>query len=105
MGDDGCCHGKQIHDLVDKFQTHIEQGPSREEAQDRLRKHGPNELSEGPRPGFLALLLGQFNNFLVIILIVAAGLSILLGEYIDVIAITFIVALNAVVGVIQESKA
>ncbi len=40
-----------------------------------------------------------------IILIVAAGVSLLLGEYIDSIAIMFIVALNAVVGVIQESKA
>ena len=105
MADDGYCHGKPIDLLVSEFQTHIEQGLSREEAQDRLRKHGPNELSEKPRPGFLSLLLDQFNNFLVIILIVAAGLSILLGEYIDAIAIIFIVALNAVVGVIQESKA
>ena len=105
MADDGYYHGKPIHDLVGEFQTHIEQGLSREEAQDRLRKHGPNELSEKPRPGFLSLLLDQFNNFLVIILIVAAVLSILLGEYIDAIAIIFIVALNAVVGVIQESKA
>ncbi len=102
---DNQCHGKRIDDIVNEFQTHMEQGLSREEAQDRLRKHGPNELSEKPRPGFLSLLLDQFNNFLVIILIVAAVLSILLGEYIDAIAIIFIVVLNAVVGVIQESKA
>ena len=102
---DNQCHGKRIDDIVNEFQTHIEQGLSREEAEDRLRKHGPNELSEKPRPGFLSLLLDQFNNFLVIILIVAAVLSILLGEYIDASAIIFIVILNAVVGVIQESKA
>ncbi len=99
------CHGKRIDDLVDELKTHIENGLSSQEASDRLRTHGPNELTEKPRPGFLALLLDQFNNFLVIILIVAAVLSILLGEYIDAIAIIFIVALNAVVGVIQESKA
>ena len=95
------CHGKRIDDIVDEMKTHIEKGLSSQEASDRLRTHGPNELTEKPRPGFLSLLLDQFNNFLVIILIVAAVLSILLGEYIDAIAIIFIVALNAVVGVIQ----
>ena len=99
------CHGKRIDDIVDELKTHVEKGLSSQEASDRLRTHGPNELTEKPRPGFLSLLLDQFNNFLVIILIVAAVLSILLGEYIDAIAIIFIVALNAVVGVIQESKA
>ena len=99
------CHGKRIDDIVDELKTHIEKGLSSQEASDRLRTHGSNELTEKPQPGFLSLLLDQFNDFLVIILIVAAVVSILLGEYIDAIAIIFIVALNAVVGVIQESKA
>ena len=51
------------------------------------------------------MLLSQFNNFLVIILIVAAIVSLLLGEIVDALAIMIIVVLNAVVGVIQESKA
>jgi Ca2+-transporting ATPase len=51
------------------------------------------------------MLLDQFNNFLVIILLVAAVVSLLLGEYIDAIAIFVIVLLNSVVGVVQESKA
>ena len=83
----------------------LEKGLSQEEAQERLKKFGPNELQEKPRPGFLQLLLDQFNNFLVIILIVAAVVSLLLGEYVDAIAIIVIVILNAVVGVVQESKA
>ncbi|HOG18108.1 MAG TPA: cation-translocating P-type ATPase [Syntrophales bacterium] len=99
------CHGKPIDDLVCEFQTHLEAGLSSKEAQERLKKYGPNELSERPRPGFFALLLSQFNNFLVIILIVAAVVSLLLGEYIDSIAIMVIVALNSIVGVVQESKA
>ena len=70
-----------------------------------MRQHGANELHERPRPGFLALLWDQFNNYLVIILVIAAVVSLALGEYVDSIAIMFIVALNAVVGVIQESKA
>ncbi|MDP3283266.1 MAG: cation-translocating P-type ATPase [Desulfobacterales bacterium] len=99
------CHAKPIEAVVSGLQTHIEKGLSQKDAQDRIEKYGPNELTERPRPGFFALLLDQFNNFLVIILIVAAGISLLLGEYIDSIAIMVIVVLNSVVGVIQESKA
>jgi len=98
-------HGKAIADLVSGFQTHLDRGLTQREALDRLEQFGANELTERPRPGFLALLWDQFNNYLVIILIVAALVSLALGEYVDSVAIMFIVVLNAVVGVIQESKA
>ncbi len=98
-------HSKPIDDLVSDFQTHLVQGLTQKEARDRLAKFGPNELAERPRPGFLALLWDQFNNYLVIILILAALITLALGEYVDSVAIMFIVVLNAVVGVIQESKA
>ena len=98
-------HGKSIEELVSTYQTNLDRGLTQQEAQDRLRKLGPNELTEKPRPGFLALLWAQFNNYLVIILIVAALIALALGEWVDSIAITIIVVLNAVIGVIQESKA
>ncbi|MEO8102260.1 MAG: HAD-IC family P-type ATPase, partial [Betaproteobacteria bacterium] len=98
-------HGKPIEELVSGLQTHLERGLTAQDAQERLDKFGANELTERPRPGFLALLRDQFNNYLVIILIIAAMVSLALGEYVDSIAIMFIVVLNAVVGVIQESKA
>jgi P-type Ca2+ transporter type 2C len=98
-------HEKSIDEVVRGLQTDLDRGLSEAEAQVRLHKHGPNELRERPRPGFIALLLNQFNNFLVIILIVAAVVTVILGEYIDAIAITVIIVLNAVLGVIQESKA
>src|SRR3972149_4713249 len=98
-------HGKPIEYLVSGFRTHLELGLTQREALDRLAKFRANELTERPRPGFLALLWDQFNNYLVIILIIAALLSLALGEYVDSIAIMFIVVLNAVVGVVQESKA
>ena len=98
-------HNKTIEEVVRDFQTHLDQGLTREAAEGRIRKFGSNELTEKPRPGFLALLLGQFNNYLVIILIVAALIALALGEWVDSIAIMVIVVLNAVVGVIQESKA
>jgi P-type Ca2+ transporter type 2C len=98
-------HGKAVEQLVTDFQTHLEKGLTQQEAAARLAQHGANELHEKPRPGFLALLWDQFNNYLVIILLIAAVVSLALGEYVDSIAIMFIVALNAVVGVVQESKA
>lgn len=98
-------HAKPIEDLVRALGTDLKRGLSAEEARARLATLGANELTEKPRPGFLALLWDQFNNYLVVILIAAAVVSALLGEYVDSIAILCIVALNAVVGVIQESKA
>jgi Ca2+-transporting ATPase len=98
-------HAKSIEELSGSFQTHLERGLTREEAAERLAKLGANELTEKPRPGFLALLWGQFNNYLVIILIVAALIALALGEWVDSIAIMIIVILNAIVGVVQESKA
>ena len=97
--------GKAIEELLDDFETHLERGLTSAQAQRRLEQFGANELTERPRPGFLALLWDQFKNFLVIILIIAAAISLALGEYVDSFAIMFIVLLNAVVGVIQESKA
>jgi len=98
-------HARHVDHLVSELESHVENGLTEEQARKRLQENGPNELKEKPRPGFFALLFDQFNNFLVIILIVAAFISLLLGEYIDASAIFVIVALNAVVGVIQESKA
>ncbi len=98
-------HDVSIESVTSEFETHLELGLSSQESQTRLEQYGPNELMERPRPGFFSLLLDQFNNFLVIILIVAALISLFLGEIIDAAAIMAIVALNAILGVVQESKA
>ena len=98
-------HAKPLNEVAAAFQAHLEQGLTAQEARERLQKLGPNELTEKPRPGFLALLWDQFNNYLVIILIIAALIALALGEWVDSIAIMCIVVLNAIVGVIQESKA
>lgn len=98
-------HGKTIDALTGEFETDSERGLSAAEARRRLDSGGYNELKDRPRPGFMALLWDQFNNFLIIILIVAALISLALGEYVDSAAIVLIVILNAVIGVVQESKA
>lgn len=98
-------HAQPVEDLVGALRTHLVQGLHDEEARTRLTQYGPNELQERPRPTFWQLLLGQFNNFLVIILLASAVISLFLEEYLDASAIMAIVVLNAVLGVVQESKA
>jgi len=98
-------HNLSIEQTTETTETDLESGLSSEEAEARLEKYGPNELAEQPRPGFWQLLLRQFDDFIVIMLIVAAVVSLLLGEVIEAGAIMAIVILNAVLGVVQESKA
>ncbi len=98
-------HALSIQKTAAELATDRSHGLSAEEAARRLSTAGYNELEEKPRPGFLALLLDQFKDFLVIILIVAAIVSIFLGEMVDAAAIILIVILNAAMGVVQESKA
>ncbi|HEY5270679.1 MAG TPA: cation-translocating P-type ATPase [Anaerolineales bacterium] len=82
-----------------------ENGLTGTEAAERMAQYGQNQLTEASRPGFLQLLWEQFNNFIVILLIVAAVISAFLGEWIDASAILAIVVLNAVLGIIQERRA
>lgn len=102
--------GDSWHTLdADAVMEHLEsssyEGLSLEEAGRRLEEHGPNELIEAPPITFWQMLWEQFNNFIVIMLIVACIVSALLGEYIEAGAILAIVILNATLGVIQERRA
>lgn len=96
---------KSIEETAEALGTDLKRGLTAQEAQARLEKFGPNELKERPRPGFWRMLLDQLNQFLVLMLIVSAIVSFFLGEYVDSGAIMAIVILNAILGVIQESKA
>ena len=98
-------HSLSSEEALERLNSAFNQGLSSQEAQRRLAQHGPNELTEAPRPGFWSRLLDQFKNFLVMILIVASVISLLLGDYVEALAIIAIVALNAILGVVQESKA
>jgi Ca2+-transporting ATPase len=98
-------HQHSVEEAVELLETHLHQGLTTRAARERLSRYGPNELQERPRPGFWHLLLSQFKQFLVLILIVAAIVSFFLGEYVEAGAIMAIVILNAALGVVQESKA
>jgi P-type Ca2+ transporter type 2C len=74
-------------------------------ASDHLVQYGPNRFDEEKSPSMWARFLHQFKDTMILILIVAAVLSGLMGELIDAIIILLIVVLNAVLGIVQEDKA
>ncbi|MBY6276381.1 cation-translocating P-type ATPase [Symbiobacterium thermophilum] len=75
------------------------------EAAERLARHGPNQLAEEKRRSMLTVFIDQFRDPMVIILLVAALVSLALKEFLDGGAILAIVLLNAVLGLVQEFKA
>lgn len=83
----------------------IEKGLTTEEAQERLKKFGPNKLPEPPRPSIIAEFIDQFKSFLILILVVAAVVSLFFGELTDAIVIIGIIVLNAILGVSQQRRA
>jgi Ca2+-transporting ATPase len=92
----------------------LQKGLSAEKASELLERVGPNELPEEASTPLWKRFLEQFKNFLVIILLIAAAISVAIAiirpggggeEYIDAAAILGIVLLNAILGVIQESRA
>ncbi len=90
-----------LEKLVSAYQT----GLSSQEARERLANYGPNQLVEAPRPTFLKMVLDQLKSFVVLLLIAAALISAVLGEWVDASAILAIVTLNTVMGVVQERRA
>ncbi|MCL5612282.1 MAG: cation-translocating P-type ATPase [Chloroflexi bacterium] len=97
-------HALGTEDVLRDLEAH-DNGLSSEEAAQRLHQYGHNQLHEAPRPGLLATLWDQLNNFVVILLIVASIISALLGEWVDASAILAIVILNTLLGIIQERRA
>lgn len=100
---------QNAQDVLQELQS-TAQGLTAQEAQTRLEKHGPNRLREGERVSLLSRLVKQLADPMIIVLLAAALLSgvtsVYAGESMaDVFIILFVVALNAVLGVVQESKA
>ncbi len=98
-------HSLNPAEVIKNLATTPDKGLSQAEAAKRLEQYGPNALREGERTSFFKMVLAQLNSFVVILLIVAAVISALLGEVIDAAAIVTIVVLNTVMGVVQESRA
>ncbi|WP_379153230.1 calcium-translocating P-type ATPase, SERCA-type [Paenibacillus sp. sgz5001063] len=98
-------HRLGAEELQQLFGVHPGSGLSGEDAAQRLKENGHNELSEGKAISPLILLLNQFKDFMVLVLMGATLVSGLLGEYLDAITIVAIIMLNGVLGFVQEFRA
>ncbi|MDD6174954.1 MAG: calcium-translocating P-type ATPase, PMCA-type [Firmicutes bacterium] len=104
-------HSLSAPEVLRRQGVRAEKGLSPEEAQRRLSQYGDNRLTPPGHKGIIRKFLEQFSDFMVIILLIAAGISFAVsrmeenGDFVDPIIILLIVILNAVIGVVQESKA
>lgn len=97
-------HLFNIETVCDRLKT-SDLGLGKNEVLWRRSKFGLNVLEEGRRPSFWELLLNQFKDFMVQVLLGAAGLSFFLGRSKDALLTLAVVAANALLGVVQERKA
>ncbi len=105
-------HYETQSDLLSGLQTSLESGLSNEQASQRLAKYGPNKLNEKKKKTNLQRFLDQFKDVMIIILLIAAVVSFVIAciegdpmEFFEPVLILLIVVLNAIMGMVQESKA
>jgi P-type Ca2+ transporter type 2C len=98
-------HGLDVDELSTRLETSRTEGLTREAAAARLAEVGPNEIASGGGVAPWKLLLEQFKNVLIMILLVGVLLSIVLGHATEAIVIAVIVLLAAILGFAQEYRA
>jgi Ca2+-transporting ATPase len=97
-------HTLSAEEATQKLKT-THQGLSHDEAGKRYAQYGANTLREGKSRSPWRMLLDQFSEFMILVLIAAAIISGIVGDIEDTIAIIVIITLNAVIGFIQEYRA
>jgi Ca2+-transporting ATPase len=97
-------HRLSIEETFELLDTQ-QQGLSTPNAEAKLLQYGPNELQEGKKKNIAGMLLAQFKDVMILILLAAAIISGIIGDLTDTIVILVIVLLNAILGFIQEYRA
>ncbi len=95
---------KESGEVVGELGSSVK-GLSAQEAQNRLKKYGPNELEEKRKKTAVMMLMDQFKDFMIIVLMAAAVVAGVAGKPTDAVAIIAIVILNAIIGFVQEYRA
>lgn len=95
---------KRIEERLEEFKS-SEQGLTQSEAEERIQEYGRNELQEEQGDSIIGIFFKNFKDVMIIILLIAAGLSAFLGEYVDAIIILAIVIVNAIISTVQSVKA
>ena len=101
----------KIDEVQKNLKTNIERGLTNEEVEKRKAEYGINKLNENKKESIMIRFIKQFNDFMIIILIIASIISAVVSyirgenDYFDSIIIIAIVVLNAIMGLIQEARA
>lgn len=104
-------HTIKKEEIEKMLHTDLKNGITEEEAKKRLQEYGKNILEEKKKENIFVKFIKQFNDFMIIILIIAAIVSAIIamaegtGDYLDSAIIIAIVILNAIMGLVQEAKA
>jgi len=104
-------HMLKTEEVLRRLQTSTKMGLADNEIESRKEKYGSNKLQEKKKENIVIKFVKQFNDFMIIILIIAALISAVMakidgtGDYIESIIIIAVVVLNAIMGLVQESKA
>lgn len=104
-------HSSSVEEIAKNLKTNINIGLTDDEAQKRFERYGPNNLKEKKKESIFVKFIKQFNDFMIITLIIAAIISAVVSklngeaDYIDSIIIVAIVIFNAIMGLVQEQKA
>lgn len=91
--------------FLKKLEVDMEKGLSTKEVTSRIEQYGLNKFQEKKKRTLFMMLLDQFKDVMIMILILASVLSIAVGELKDGVVIIGIVILNAILGASQENRA
>ena len=97
----------ESNEVIEKLGSDKVKGLTSEEAQKRLLENGENALKEGKKESIIVKFFKQFLDALIIILLIAAVVSLIIdpSEWVDSVVIFVVVMINAILGVVQESRA
>ena len=105
-------HSENLQSVLAEVDTNVESGLTKEEVKKRTEKFGKNKLQEKKKKSWAAKFFEQFKDVMIVILIIAAVVSFVIAcveknpkEFFEPVLILLIVVLNAIMGVVQESKA
>ena len=104
-------HTLNLSEVKQKLKTNYQYGLTLEEVDKRFQEYGENKLDDKPKESLIVKFFKQFNDFMIIILIIASIVSAVIekiqgsNDYLDSIIIIAIVVFNAIMGIVQEAKA
>ena len=99
------CHADSVEGVARSLDTDVDSGLPFSAIPERLAEHGPNELDSSGGPRVWHVLLSQFRNPLIYVLLASAAVTVVIGHAVDAIVILGVVIVNAIIGFIQEWRA